>query len=60
MKQLGKASLKKHYAIFVMACLIAAFLGVEFGGSLTFSQAQTYEDTASRLRTTGTATAPTW
>ena len=26
MKQLGKASLKKHYAIFVMACLIAAFL----------------------------------
>lgn len=49
MKQLGKASLKKHYAIFVMACLIAAFLGVEFGGSLTFSQAQTYEDTAQQI-----------
>lgn len=50
MKKLGKASLKRHYGIFVMACLIAAFLGVEFGGSLTFSEAQTYEDTAQQIR----------
>ena len=50
MKKLGKASLKRHYGIFVMACLIAAFLGVEFGGSLIFSEAQTYEDTAQQIR----------
>ena len=49
MKKLGKASLKRHYAIFVIACLIAAMLGVEFGGSLAFSQAQTYEDTAQQI-----------
>ena len=49
MKRLGKASLKKHYAIFVAACLIAAMLGVEFSGSLAFSQAQTYEDTAQQM-----------
>ena len=29
MKKLGRASLKKHYAIFVAACLIASFIGAE-------------------------------
>lgn len=43
MKKRGKRSLKQHYLIFVAACLIAAFLGAEFRGSLDFSTAQTYE-----------------
>lgn len=50
MKQRGKASLKKHYAIFVMACLIAAFLGAEFAGSLAFSKAQNYEEVARQVQ----------
>ena len=61
MKQLGKASLKKHYAIFVMACLIAAFLG---GGVRRVADLlpgpRPTRTPPSRLRTTGTATAPTW
>ena len=43
MKRLGRESLKKHYMIFVAACLIAAFLASEFTGSLNFSTAQNYE-----------------
>ena len=43
MKRLGRISLKKHYAIFVAACLIAAFLAAEFRSSLNFSTAQNYE-----------------
>lgn len=38
-------SLKKHYVIFVAACLIAAFLAAEFTGSLNFSTAQNYQET---------------
>ena len=45
MKKLGRQSLKKHYVIFVAACLIAAFLGSEFVSSLDFSNAQDYEQT---------------
>ena len=37
LKKMGKASLKKHYVIFVIVCLIAAFLGTEFSSSLSFS-----------------------
>ena len=37
-------SLKKHYAIFVAACLIAAFLLSEFRSSLNFSSAQVYSE----------------
>jgi len=37
--------LKRHYVIFVAACLIAAFLAAEFTGSLNFSTAQNYEET---------------
>lgn len=42
-KKRGKASLKKHYVIFVMVCLIAAFLGTEFGSSLAFSSIENTE-----------------
>lgn len=42
LKKAGKKSLKKHYIIFVAACLIAAFLGSEFVSSLDFSSAQNY------------------
>ena len=37
--------MKRHYVIFVAACLIAAFLAAEFTGSLNFSTAQNYEET---------------
>ena len=45
LKKLGRKSLKKHYVIFVAACLIAAFLGSEFTTSLDFSSAQKREET---------------
>ena len=45
LKKIGKHSLKKHYVIFVAACLIAAFLGSEFTTSLDFSSAQRREET---------------
>lgn len=44
MKRLGRLSLKKHYVIFVAACLITAFLTSEFRSFLNFSTAQIYED----------------
>lgn len=46
MKKLGRLSLKRHYLIFVAACLIAAFLGSEFMGSLSISEAQDQEQMA--------------
>ena len=46
MKKLGRLSLKRHYLIFVAACLIAAFLGSEFMGSLSISEAQDMEQMA--------------
>ncbi|MBM6948221.1 DUF975 family protein [Mordavella massiliensis] len=46
MKELGRRSLKKHYTVFVAACLIAAFLGAEFKSSLDFASAQKREETA--------------
>ncbi len=36
LKKLGRKSLKKHYVIFVAACLIAAFLGSELRHLWTF------------------------
>lgn len=48
-KKLGRASLKKHYAIFVAACLIVAFIGAEFAGSLSFSKAQTEEQAVQQI-----------
>lgn len=35
MKKRAKTNLKRHYWIFVIACLIAAFLGAEYGNSLS-------------------------
>ena len=51
MKKQGRISLKKHYVIFVAACLIAAFLAAEFRSSLNFSTAQTYEQTYEQIET---------
>lgn len=49
MKKQGKHSLKKHYFIFVAACLIAAFLSAEFRSSLNFSTAPSYEQTYEQI-----------
>lgn len=49
MKKQGKQSLKKHYFIFIAACLIAAFLSAEFRSSLNFSSAQSYEQTYEQI-----------
>lgn len=46
LKKQGKRALRGHYLIFVAACLIAAFLGSEFKGSLNFSSLHTYEQIA--------------
>ncbi len=51
MKKQGRSSLKKHYVIFVAACLIAAFLAAEFKSSLSFSSAQTYEQSYEQIQT---------
>ena len=50
MKRLGRESLKRHYVIFVAACLIAAFLAAEFTSSLNFSTAQNYEETFEQVQ----------
>ena len=57
MKKLGRTSLKKNYVIFVAACLIAAFLGAEFTGTLSFSTAENYEQTESILNEENTVNA---
>ncbi len=43
LKKSARKTLKKHYAIFLAACLVAAFLGSEFTGSLNFSEAESIE-----------------
>ena len=55
MKKLGRASLKKNYIIFVAACLIAAFLGGEFKGTLSFSTAKDYEQSVDMQQTESAA-----
>lgn len=52
-KRQGKAMLRKHYAIFVGACLIAAFLGAEFAGTMRFSSARTDNGTAAETADDG-------
>ena len=44
MKRRAKTRLKKHYLIFVAACLIGAFLGGEFSGSLGALTSYSSED----------------
>lgn len=51
MKKQGRRALKKHYVIYVAACLIAAFLAAEFKSSLEFSTAQTYEQSYEQIET---------
>ena len=55
MKKLGRTSLKKNYIIFVAACLIAAFLGGEFKGTLSFSTAEDYEQSVDMQQTESAA-----
>lgn len=43
LKRKGRQSLKKHYLIFLAACLAAAFLASEFRSALTFSTLRSYE-----------------
>ena len=50
MKKQGRKSLKKHYIIFVAACLISAFLAAEFSGSLDFLTARNYEQTYTQIK----------
>ena len=38
LKKSGLKSFKKHYLIFVLLCLIAAFLGSEFSNSLSITK----------------------
>lgn len=38
LKKRGLQSLKKHYIIFILLCLIAAFLGSEFSNSISFTK----------------------
>lgn len=40
MKQRAKASLKKHYVIFLITCLIGMFVGSEFSSSLSFTEVE--------------------
>ena len=54
MKQLGRQSLKKHYIMFLAVCLIAAFFGTEFTGSLKF--VKTYSPTSEQVSPSGTVT----
>ena len=55
MKKLGRTSLKRNYIIFVAACLIAAFLGGEFKGTLSFSTAEDYEQSVDMQQTESAA-----
>ena len=50
MKHQGRSSLKRHYVIFVAACLIAAFLSAEFSGSLEFSSVQNPKGVSEQIR----------
>ena len=43
MKQRAKRAVKKHYAMYLVICLIAVLLGTEFSGSLEFSKIPSVE-----------------
>ena len=45
LKRKARKTLKKHYAIFMVACLIAAFIGTEFLGSLTITKLKSFPET---------------
>lgn len=59
MKQRAKTTFRRHYWLFIIVCLFAAFLGAQFGGSLWTAQAQ--DGTKSSVTVTtdaGEATVP--
>lgn len=45
LKKRARKNLKKHYPIFLVACVIAAFIGTEFIGSLNITKVQTFPET---------------
>ena len=45
LKKRARKNLKKHYSIFMVACVIAAFIGTEFIGSLSITKVQTLPET---------------
>ncbi len=47
MKRRGRHSLKHHYLLLVAVCLLAAFLGTEFGSSLSSIKSVVEENTGS-------------
>lgn len=47
MKQRAKQAVKKHYAMYLIVCLLAVILGTEFSGSLQFSKIPLTENTSS-------------
>ena len=38
LKKSGLRSLKKHYLLFILLCVIASFIGSEFNNSLSFAK----------------------
>ena len=44
LKKKGKKNLKKHYAIFMVTCLIAALIGTEFLGSTIITNIQSFPE----------------
>ena len=44
LKKKARKNLKKHYAIFLVACLIASFIGTEFANSLSFATSKTFSE----------------
>ena len=55
LKTCSRLNLKNHYGIFVIACLLAAFLGVAYSGTLTaiqsFSSADIESSVSDNIRT---------
>ena len=45
LKKRARKNLKKHYPIFMVVCVIAAFIGTEFIGSLNITKLQTFPET---------------
>ena len=45
LKKRARKNLKKHYPIFLVACVIAAFIGTEFVGSLNITKVQKFPET---------------
>ena len=45
LKKKARKNLKRHYPIFLVACVIAAFIGTEFAGSLNITKVQKFPET---------------